>query len=257
MKENKKSVQSVDRALKIIEIVKDRPNGIGVTELSDILNVSKSTVHRLLMSLYKADFIQQNSENKKYFLGLRFIELGEIVSRELDIQELVHPFLQELGEVTDETAHLAIKNRNQIFYIDKIESSKTIRMFSNIGKRAPMYCTGIGKAVLAFLPENEIKQVLAETELIKYTDNTLTTKAEILQELAEIRDRGYAIDNEEHELKIKCAAAPILNYKKEVVAGISVASPVMRLDEEKFKIIINEVLKASKKASEKLGYVAE
>ncbi|WP_130805828.1 IclR family transcriptional regulator [Senegalia massiliensis] len=254
MKTKGKTVQSVDRALKIIEILKDRPKGIGVTELSNILEVSKSTAHRLLMSLYNADFVRQDRENEKYLLGLRFIELGEIVSNELDIKEIVYPYLHKLGNVTGETAHLAIKNKNEIIYIDKIESPKTIRMFSTIGKRAPLYCTGVGKAIFAFLPESEIINIIDSIDFVKYTENTIVTKKEMLKELENIRNSRYAIDDEEHELGIKCAAAPILNYNNEVVAGISVASPIMRLNDEKFNNIIKEVLNASKSISNALGY---
>lgn len=254
MKTKGKTVQSVDRAFKIIEILKDRPKGIGVTELSNMLEVSKSTAHRLLMSLYNADFVRQDMDNEKYLLGLRFIELGEIVSQNLDIKEIVYPYLYKLGNITGETAHLAVKNRNQINYIDKIESLKTIRMFSTIGKRAPLYCTGVGKAIFAFLPESEILDIIDETDFVKYTENTIVTKDEILKELENIRNLGYAIDDEEHELGIKCAAAPILNHNNEVVAGISVASPLMRLNDKKFENIIKEVLNASKAISKALGY---
>lgn len=254
MKRKGNTVQSVDRALKIIEILKDRSDGIGVTELSNMLEVSKSTAHRLLMSLYNADFVQQDKDNEKYLLGFKFIELGEIVSKNIDIKNIVHPYLYNLGNITGETAYLAVKNKNQINYIDKIESSKTIRMFSNIGKSAPLYCTGVGKAIFAFLPESEIINIVDKIDFVKYTKNTIITKDDILKELEDIKNLGYAIDNEEHELGIRCLAAPILNYNNDVIAGISVAIPIMRLNDKKFENILKEVLNASNSISKALGY---
>ncbi len=200
------------------------------------------------------DFVSKDNENDKYLLGFKFIELGEIVANRLDIKKIVHPYLERVSKKVGETSHLALQNVNHGIYIDKIESDNTLRRFSNIGKKAPMYCTGIGKAILAFLPPKEIDRILNEIEFVKYTKNTIDTKEELLEELKWIKENGYAIDNEEHELDIKCAAAPILNYNNEVIAGFSVASPKMRLTDEKFEKIVEETLKASREISKILGY---
>ncbi|ALS76441.1 IclR family transcriptional regulator [Planococcus rifietoensis] len=247
------SVQSVERALNIIEILQDLPNGLGVTELSHRLDVSKSTAHRLLMSLYNKGFVQQDLQTEKYYLGLKFIELGQVVTDNLDIRKVASPYLRQLTETTGETAHLAIMDKNEIVYIDKLESSATIRMFSNIGKRAPIHCTGIGKAIFAFLEDQQIEQIIKETGLKKYTEKTRTTREEMLKDIQEIRLRGYSIDDEEHEMGIKCSAAPIFNHKHEVVAGISVAGPIMRVTEEKLEMMAEEVLKVSTEISRLLG----
>lgn len=247
------SVQSVERALNIIEILQDIPNGLGVTELSHRLDVSKSTAHRLLMSLYNKGFVQQDLQTEKYYLGLKFIELGQVVTDNLDIRKVAAPYLRQLTELTGETAHLAIMDKNEIVYIDKLESSATIRMFSNIGKRAPIHCTGIGKAIFAFLEDPEIERIIKETGLPKYTEKTRITRVDMLQDIKEIRARGYSIDDEEHEAGIKCSAAPIFNHKQEVVAGISVAGPIMRVTEDKLEMMASEVLKVSTEISRLLG----
>lgn len=253
MKSNVITVQSVDRALLILDILQENPKGLGVTELSYQLEVSKSTVHRLLMSLLKKGFVKQDEESQKYQLGLRLIELSQTVSDNLDIRKLASNFLYHLAKTTGETAHLVIMENNELVYIDKIESSETIRMFSNIGKRAPMHCTGVGKAILAFLPEEKIHQVIDEKGLQKFTEKTIIEKEAMLAHLQEIKKRGYSFDDEEHELGIKCAAAPIFNHNGEVVAGISVAGPIMRVDEEKLEKIASEVLIISKEISKLLG----
>lgn len=247
------TVQSVDRALNILHILQDHPKGLGVTELSHRLDVSKSTIHRLLMSLLQKGFVKQDRENERYLLGLKLIELGEVVSENLDIRKLAAPLLNQLAEKTGETVHLVVMDNLEIVYIDKTESYATIRMFSRVGKRAPMHCTGVGKAVLAFLPEESINQVLTQKPMTKFTKNTITSKEEMFNHLKEIRNRGYSIDDEEHEEGIKCAAAPIFNYKGEVVAGISVAGPIMRVSEEKLTRIAGEILDTSRAVSKLLG----
>lgn len=253
MKSSVITVQSVDRALLILDILQENSKGLGVTELSLKLDVSKSTAHRLLMSLQKKGYVKQDEENQKYSLGLKLIELSQTVSDNLDIRKLASNYLYHLAELTGETAHLVIMENDEIVYIDKIESSETIRMFSNIGKRAPMHCTGVGKAILAFLPEDKILQIIEEKGLRKFTYKTIIEKNTMLEHLKEIRNRGYSFDDEEHELGIKCAAAPIFNYKGDVVAGISVAGPIMRVDDEKLEMIASEVLRVSKEISKHLG----
>lgn len=253
MKNEVVTVQSVDRALIILEILKEEPKGLGVTELAAELKVSKSTIHRLLMSLLKKGFVQQDSENQKYRLGLKLIEFGQTVSDHIDLRDVASSHLRQLAEKTGETAHLVIRERSEIVYIDKIESSATIRMFSNIGKRAPMHCTGVGKAILAFLPQQEILKIVEDKGLEGFTHKTIVDIGTLLPHLEEIRNRGYSIDDEEHELGIKCAAAPILNSKGEVVAGISVAGPIMRITEEKLSAMAAEVLKTSLEISKMLG----
>lgn len=247
------SVQSVDRALTILEILKENPRGFGVTEVANRLQVSKSTVHRLLMSLFKKGLVRQDKETEKYTLGLRLIEFGQTVSDNLDIRKLASPYLHHLAEVTKETAHLVVLDQQEIVYIDKIESTQTIRMFSQIGKRAPLHCTGVGKAILAHLSEQEAVDIIDGKGLPKFTDRTITDKETMMNHLKEIRERGYSIDNEEHENGIKCAAAPILNFNGKVVAGVSVAGPIMRISDEKLYRIAAEVLKVSKEISRLLG----
>jgi IclR family transcriptional regulator, KDG regulon repressor len=247
------SVQSVDRALMILDILQENPSGYGVTELANRLDVSKSTVHRLLMSLLKKNFVQQNKENDKYSLGLKLIEYGQAVSENLDVRRLASPYLHKLAQSMEETAHLVIPDQQEIVYIDKIESSQTIRMFSKVGKRAPMHCTGVGKAILAFLPEHQIEDAIRTKGLRKFTEKTLSNRDDLLQNLNLIRSRGFSIDDEEHETGIKCAAAPIFNHNGEVVAGISVAGPIMRVTEDKLERMAEEVLHASSEISRLLG----
>ena len=247
------TVQSVDRALQIVDILKDHPKGLGVTEISHRLDVSKSTAHRLLSSLLQQGFVKQEAESERYLLGLKLIELGEVVSSRLDIRTIAAPYLHQLAETTGETVHLVMMDDLEIVYIDKTESDATIRMFSRIGKRAPMHCTGVGKAILAYLSEEKIDEVLTKRPMTKYTEHTITDQTAMKQHLQEIRERGVSFDLEEHEKGIQCAAAPLFNYHEEVVGGISVAGPMMRVDEEKLKMLAVEVDKVARQISGRLG----
>ncbi|WP_181347038.1 IclR family transcriptional regulator [Thalassobacillus sp. CUG 92003] len=247
------TVQSVDRALVILDILKSHPEGLGVTELSHRLDVSKSTIHRLLSSLLKQGYVKQDAEHERYALGLTLIELGEVVSSQLDIRRIAAPYLTQLAGSTGETVHLVMMDNLEIVYIDKTEPDATIRMFSRIGKRAPMHCTGVGKAMLAFLPPDKIDAVLSERPMTRFTNQTITDPDDMKTHLEEIRRRGVAFDMEEHEEGITCAAAPLFNYKGEVVAGISIAGPIMRVDDAKLSVFAREVHHAAATISKALG----
>lgn len=247
------TVQSVDRALKIIENLKNNPNGIGVTDLSIMLGVSKSTIHRLLMSLYQEGFVRQDPITEKYKLGFKFLELGDIVNENLDVRKAASPMLKELSNKTGETVHLVIMDQNEVVYIDKVESPETIRMYSRVGKRALMHCTGVGKVFLANLPLLEVKRIIEEKPLIRFTKNTITTPKELFAQLELIKSQGYAIDNEEHEEGVKCASAPIFDFRGNIIAAVSVSAPAMRITAEKFTHMTKEVINCSYKISKSLG----
>src|SRR5699024_139770 len=253
MRKNTVNVQSVDRALEIIDILEDEPQGLGVTPLSKKMGVSKSTIYRLLSSLLNKEYVRQNEETQKYHLGLRLMQLGQTLTNYIDIRQVAAPVMERLVRDTGETVHLVVQDGNEIVYIDKIESQATIRMFSNIGKRAPMHCTGVGKAVLSNLSDEEIDNIIKENGLEKFTNNTIIDPQKLKEHLKEVQMLGYSIDDEEHEMGIKCAASPILNFKGEVIAGISVAGPIMRINDNKIQHMAKEVLKASKEISESLG----
>ncbi|RSL33057.1 IclR family transcriptional regulator [Salibacterium salarium] len=247
------SVQSVDRALHILDLLQQEPKGIGITELSNKLDVSKSTVHRLLMSLWKKGYVQQNKETERYWLGLKCLQLGESVSENLDVRQKAKPYLEQLAKKTSETVHLVTLENNEIVYIDKIETHATIRMFSRVGKRAPLYCTGAGKAMLAFLSENERQNVYAATSFHAFTNTTITTVDGLEKHLEGIRENGFALDEEEHEEGIQCAASPIFDYAGKVVASVSVAGPVIRVKDEKLALIAEDVKQTAAAVSQEMG----
>lgn len=245
------SIQSVDRALLILDLLQEKPEGMGVTELANKMDVAKSTVHRMLTSLQKKKYVMKMSD--KYMLGLKCLEIGEAMSARLDIRTTASPILEALSKRTKETVHLVTMDEGEVVYIDKKESEAVIRMFSQIGKRAPVYCTGVGKAILAFYPEKQIEAILDRYPMKRFTKNTITTKKQMMPHLAAIRKKGWALDDEEHEEGIRCAAAPIFNRTEEIEAAISIAVPMIRVKNKEFNSYIEEIKTAAQEISKAMG----
>jgi len=249
------TVQSVDRAFDILEALKD--GEIGLVDLSKKVGLNKSTVHRLLNTLIHRGYVSQNPENNRYKPTLKFLEIGSRVLSTLDIVDIAKPHIKRLSEKTNEVVHLVSIEKDEIVYIDKIESTNTIRMHSYIGKRIPIYCTAVGKAYMAHLDEYEFLKLWNEIvgKLIKFTENTILSKDSMLSEINTIKSNGFAIDNEENEEGVICVAAPIFNYDKSVKYAISISTPKMRIDEDKIKSFGRLVKETAKEISKDLGYI--
>lgn len=256
MKErNLDNVQSLERALKIIEVLAHSEKPLGVTEIGKLIGVHKSTAYRLVYTLRQFGYVDQDEESEKYFLGLKPLELSSIINERLDIKRLIRPYLEELSNRTSETVYLAVREGDEIVYIDKIESKYAVRMYSRIGARAPLYCTALGKCLLAFSSEDLIKRWTSKESLPQKTENTIKTGEELAKELEKVRSQGYALDREEFEPGVKCVAVPILNKSKKAIAAISISMPSFRVTDEKINELIPLLLKTSSEVSEKLKYL--
>ena len=246
-------VNSIVKAIQILESLSGNGN-LGVTELSKSLGFPKSSVHSILESLESEGLLEKNFETNKYHLGLKLIELGNRAQVNLDICKIAHPYLKGLNRLTDETVHLTVLDNDEVLYVDCIESKQWLRTYSVIGVRAPLYCTAVGKAIMANLDYNHVKHIIEEKGLPQITENTITTEDALLAELEDIRTKGYAIDNMEHEDRLICIGAPIRNAKGEVFASISVSGPVSRQDMSKIDELVKRVREATREISWKLGY---
>ncbi|KKM11419.1 IclR family transcriptional regulator [Clostridiales bacterium PH28_bin88] len=249
------TIQSIDRAINVLECFTSGRHELGVTEISKLLELHKSTVHGILTTLEYRRYLEQNPETGKYKLGLKLFELGNLVQDGMDLKVVAGPFLQRLVEEHGETVHLVIMDQGEAVYIDKRDSHQSMRMVSQVGKRLPCHCTGVGKTLLAFLPEEQLEAVIREKGLARFTGNTITEPAALKEHLREVRQRGYAIDDQEITEGLTCVAAPIRNHTGNVVAAMSVAGPSIRMGREKIGGIIISVTKAAEELSEKLGYV--
>ncbi|RAK08503.1 IclR family transcriptional regulator [Halanaerobium saccharolyticum] len=247
-------IKSLDRALDILELIVDRENGMGVTEISRELEIHKSTVYRLLDTLKFRGFLEKNEDNHKYIAGIKLFELSSKVLNDIDSRVRVRPYLEELMQKTEETIHLGILDSGEVIYLDKVESNATIRMYSQVGKRVPAHSTSLGKAIMAHLPEERVKEILAEKGMEKNTENTITEIDKLLDHLEKVRKQGYAVDDEEQEEDIRCIAGPIFNHQGKVVAAFSISAPMTRMTEARMNELAELVVEYSQKMSRSLGH---
>lgn len=219
--------KTLSKGLELIELVSLSRNGLRGKEIAQKLELPVSTVFRQLKFLAERGFLR--NDEGVYTLGSALIRLGNLAMRQNPLSRLAHPLLSKLSEATCETVHLAERRGNCVVYIDKVEGSRPVRMGSMIGNTSPLYCTGVGKALLAFLPEAECEKLLAEITFTAFTPQTITSQEKLETELAQIRCRGYAIDDCEHEPGVFCIAAPIFDSLKAVTGAVSVSGSELYL----------------------------
>jgi IclR family KDG regulon transcriptional repressor len=251
-------VQTIERVSRILELVAQGSQGISIRDLSNRLNLPKGTVHRLLSSLAYCGYIKQDSVTKNYLLGLKILELGNLVINQLDLRKIAEPFLKELAETTKETAHMVIMDNNEVVYIDKIETEQNfggLKMASRVGSRNFAHCCAVGKILLTYFSEEELDAMIKEKGLPKRTDNTIIDPARFKEHLKTVRGQGYAIDDEENEKGIRCIAAPVLDGKGKAVAAISISGPAFRVTKKLAgDTLKKEVMGAALKISKLLGF---
>lgn len=249
-------VKSISRAIKILEAFKS-DRGMSVTEISKILNLPKSSVHEILFTLVTEGILEKDFDSSTYHLGIKLFELGNRARSNLEIRKVATPYLKELNARFDETVHLTVLDNQEVLYIECFESTKRLRTYSVIGVRAPLHCTAVGKAILAFLSRDEIDEIIKVKGLEKFTENTITDRDVLLQELEKTVLNGYAVDNMEHEDGVRCVGAPIRNYSGSVFASISVSGPSQRVTLENIPEIAEVVIATASDISRKLGFIKQ
>ena len=229
---NKYRIKVLDKTLKILDLFNEKGKELTVTEINGLLSFNKASSFRIIKNLEEAGYLEKDPDTLKYRLGLRIYYLGLLAEPHSEIRRAARPFLDKLNEACDETVHLAVLHLGQALYLDKMEGKKTIRVITRIGMKLPAHCSGVGKVLLAALKEETLERIIREKGLLRLTGNTITDLKALKAELAQIRKQGYAIDNEEIEEGLKCAAAPLRNSDGEVVAAISISVPKERFDKE-------------------------
>ena len=242
---------TVDKALRILELLGH--GELRLVDLSSKLGEHKSTVQRLLSTLQARGFVRQDESTKRYSLGLRVLQLASLALADMDLREAALEEMQRLGDLTQETIHLGVYDEPHVVYIDKIESTFPIRMYSRVGARAESYCTGVGKALIAFLTDYELERYLRKVSFMRFTPRTITTAEGLREEVARIRAQGYALDLQEHEEGVRCAAAPIFGLDGRVAGAISVAAPAFRKSESDIKELAPAVVETARQISSNLG----
>lgn len=247
------AVSAVVKVFSILEALGEQKE-IGVSELSQRLMMSKATTFRFLQTLKQLGYVSQEEEADKYSLTLKLFELGAKSLEYVDLIQIADKEMWKIGQVTREAVHLGTLDENAIIYIHKIDSSYNLRMYSRVGRRNPLYCTAIGKILLAWESEAVIRQALKDESFDKKTQTTLLSVEQLLAELAVVRECYYAQDNEEQELGVRCIAVPVYDRLGHVVAGLSISFPTIRFDEQQIDNYVLLLKTAARNISEKMGF---
>lgn len=246
-------VNTVSRAALILNYLSDHDEQ-GVSEIAKTLEIPKSSAHSILETLVYYKLVEKDEGTNRFHLGIKLIELGYLAQGEQGLVRIARPFLHGLNNETEETIHLTVLDNDEVLYIDCVESRLRLRTYSVIGVRAPLYCTSVGKALLAWQPEGYINNYLIQTELSAETPRTITDPEAMKIELAKVRAQGFAIDDREHEEHLRCIGAPIRNAHGEVFASLSISGPEVRMKPERIINLAKQITNITTDISRKLGY---
>lgn len=246
-------LQSLDRAVAVLELLGESEGPLGLADVCDRMSLHKSTAHRALMVLERCGLIERTPENR-FRLGLKLYELGSRAVEQIDLRARVHPWFRRLSAQVGETVHLGVLQKTSVVYLDKIEpNNRRVWLASRIGASNPVYCTAMGKAMLAFLPEEATTDIIGRIRFTRFTHRTLCTTEALMRSLERVRRRGYAIDDEEVEEGVRCIGAPILNEGGRPVAAVSISGPTSRITQQSVPGIAEHLMRCCREISGSLG----
>lgn len=244
--EDKNPIQVADRLFGALELLASQGSA-GVMEVSGALHLNKSTAHRVLNSLVYMGYARQNKENGRYEPSFKTVDLANKIMGHVDIVKIVHPYLRRLMERSGETVHFVERDGVDAVYIDKVESFRNgIQMVSRIGSRIPLYCSGVGKAITACCDDQEAEEIWKESSIVSRTPHTITDFEIFRQELAGVREQGYAVDNEENENGVRCVAVSLNEYTGRPKYAFSISAPVSRMDHDRICELAGYLLEIKK-----------
>jgi IclR family transcriptional regulator, KDG regulon repressor len=245
------NVRSITRAVQILETFR-QGSVLTTAELARALRIPKSSIYEILRTLTDEGLVERMDGH--YRLGLRLIELAHTAVQDLEVGRVGRPLLQRLRDELNETVQLTVLYGEEVLYVEGYESTHQLRTFFELGDRAPLYCTALGKAILAFRGETEIQKVTGQKELRAFTSRTLTDGSALRRDLERTVARGYAIDDREHEEGVRCVAAPIRSRHGVVFASISVSGPAHRMTKAREVEIASRTVEAANEISQRIGY---
>ena len=249
-------LHGLERAVSVLETLSESDAPLSLAEMCQRMDLHKSTAHRALMVLERSGLIERTQENR-FRLGLKLYELGNRAVEQVDLRARVYPFFRRLAAQVGETVHLSVLQKTSVVYLDKVEPNRRVCMSSKTGTSNPVYCTSMGKAMLAFQPPETIDQILAKIRFVRYTHKTLCSREKLLKSLERVRRRGYAIDDEEIELGVRCVGAPIFNEHHWAIAAVSVSGPSSRITAQSVPEIAGHLLICCREISAALGMRAK
>ncbi len=246
-------IQVIDRAFEIIEQLSTSEVGLSITELSRRTNLPKSTVFRILNSLTERHYVLKNEQSNLYQLGYKFVEISSIYLNKIELKTEAVPIMRQLATTFSAICYLGVLEKKEVVYLEKIETMNSLRLYSQIGKREPLHCTGLGKVLLSKLTPAEFDRLGKSLDLVKFTPKTITNFEELQREVTLVRNQGYAVDNGEQVENNYCLAVPIYDYTRKAIAAMSI-SKIDLFKSYKIDVILPKMLEASEKLSRKMGY---
>jgi DNA-binding IclR family transcriptional regulator len=244
---------ALQRGLRLLRLFSESPGGLTAKQVAALSRLPVSTVHRFLANLVTTGFLNRDVEGTHY-LGIVCFSIGQAAAGQLDIRRLSLPYLQKLNQQTRETVHLTVRHGLSAVYVEKLDSPEPLRIYSRIGASVPLHCTAVGKVLLAYMPIDEQSRVLSELNLKRLTPNSVGNLSDLRTELDRVRKNGYATDLEEHELHIRCAAAPIWDHSGNVQSSLSITAPAFRMPMPRLRQLAPLIQEAGLKISAELGY---
>lgn len=248
-------VRTLERGLHLLEVLSDAET-MNLSELARRTELSPSTAYRLLETLRRRGFADWDEGRGLWKVGLRAYQVGSAFLTRGGLVDAAMPEMEKLVDELNETVNLAVMDGHEVVYIAQVEGRQLIRMFTRIGARAPLYCTGVGKALLLEHAETEVRRILGPGPFKPFTEHTLTSPEAFLYELAQAKTKGFVLDNEEREHGVRCIATPIHDNRGKVVASMSLSAPITRLPNERLLQLGQRVRKAADAVSVRLGWVA-
>ena len=221
--------QSLIRALNLLQRLSETPGGMNLTDLSYQLGIPPATVHRLLSTFEELDFVEQDTNQGLWFVGLKAFTVGNAFLGRRDFVASARPHMHDLVEQCGETANLGVIDDGEVVFISQVESREVMRMIVRLGSRSPIHASGVGKALLAYLPERQLSRILQQRGLARYTERSIDNPAQLRAELERVRQQGYAVDDEEHAVGLRCVASALFDQNQQPLAAISLSGPKARI----------------------------
>ncbi len=246
-------ISALQRGLRLLQLFSESPRGLTAKQVASLARLPVSTVHRFLSNLVSSGFLNRDGEGVHH-LGIACFSIGQAAAGQLDIRRLSLPYLRELNQQTRETIHLTVRHGLSAVYVEKLDSPEPLRIHSRIGASVPLYCTAVGKVMLAYMPADEQERVLPELDLKRLTPNSVGNLQELKTELFRVRKNGFASDLEEHELHIRCVAAPIWDHTGNVQSSLSITAPSIRMPVARLRQLAPLIQTAGLQISAELGY---
>lgn len=248
--------QSSEKLMSIIELLADAQEPMRLLDISERLEMNNSTALRFLNSMVKCGYVLQNPETLKYYLSYKICTIANKVSAKTNIRDIAVPFLKDISRMFGESVCLSIEQDMKVVYIDVVEGpDQMIRSMQRIGNMAPLHCTAVGKLFLTQYDYRQIDRLVEIVGLQKFTPNTLTSKQQLIKAVVDVKDKGYALDEEECEIGARCVGVPIRNYTGKIVACVSVTGPTTRLTNEFIISRIDDLKNVTNEISGLLGYI--